>query len=640
VPVDQLPNAFGPPRDDASTGSVKGESGPLDAAYERRASLLAEGQATDAIDREIVALKRELREGRLLKPGDYLGDRHRLLSPLRSGGLGEVWLAYDSSLRLQVAVKVLHSQYVRDATLVGRFYRGARAMEQLAHPGIVRIVGPPRSEAGDCHYFAMELLPGGDLRDAVILGLLSVPEALERLVAAAEALQFAHDAGVIHRDVKPQNVVLDARLAAKITDFDLVMMADTTAGTRTGALGTVMYSAPEVWDRPTAATAASDVYSLGMTALFCLNRGDLSLAAWRDPRAYAAELSRGDLLDALVGALAEAPEGRTRRAGDFARQLAAGLGSISTPRPASPPVPGGGKRTAAGAWRDAVAAIADYELYGGLRIGVQKGLIPLGPSARSGLWEFAHVRSGAIPNRADGEVEPDPEMAIVLVLVPGARQMVGGQPERAPNRDDAALPEEGPVQEMTLSPYFISKHQVTRGQWHRLTGTAPSYFGRDSGVEARLSVRPVESIDWNTAQAALRASGLRLPTEAEWEVAARAGSTTPFSFGDGDASQHAWCEENARGEPQEVGRLCPNAFGLHDVHGNVWEWCEDTWHETRSGAPRDGTAWVDAGSTWRVNRGGGWRSPLTRCRSASRDGDPTVSPDWDLGVRAARGVDR
>jgi eukaryotic-like serine/threonine-protein kinase len=139
---------------------------------------------------------------------------------------------------------------------------------------------------------------------------------------------------------------------------------------------------------------------------------------------------------------------------------------------------------------------------------------------------------------------------------------------------------------------------------------------------------PVVGVDWSEARAFCMWAGGRLPTEAEWEYACRAGTITEYSFGDDPAElgDYGWYSDNSGGQTQPVGAKKPNAWGLCDMHGNVWEWCEDAWHGSYQGAPTDGTAWTGEGSD-RVYRGGSWANVARGCRCACRD-------YWDPGLRS------
>ncbi len=173
------------------------------------------------------------------------------------------------------------------------------------------------------------------------------------------------------------------------------------------------------------------------------------------------------------------------------------------------------------------------------------------------------------------------------------------------------------VRKVTISnSFYIGKFEVTQGQWTAIIGNNPSHF-KDCGDDC-----PVENVSWDDAQEFIRklnqkesGSKYRLPTEAEWEYAARAGSTTEYCFGDdeGRLGQYAWYDGNSEKKTHPVGKLLPNAWGLYDMHGNVWEWCQD---------------WYSEGSN-RVLRGGSWGGSARNCRSAGRgSGTPDYRDDY------------
>ena len=286
-----------------------------------RATQRAIGDDTADLDQQIVARKRILRSGPELHAGDWLLSRFQLLEPLKSGGFATVWRAWDLQLRQLVAVKVLHGQHMRDASRVERFRRGARLMARLSHPGIVRILLERGEEDRYC-FFVMEYLAGGDLADGVLEGKVSRELAIQIIIAVGAALQYAHDHGLVHRDVKPSNILLDSSGAPRLTDFDLVRAQDTTGGTRTGALGSVLFAAPESWEQAKGADARADVYSLAMTLLFCLHgrhltqeilirRDDVVQRLAGEPR----------LASVLLRALASEPDERTASVAEFCDQL-------------------------------------------------------------------------------------------------------------------------------------------------------------------------------------------------------------------------------------------------------------------------------------------------------------------------------
>ncbi|MEM7305159.1 MAG: SUMF1/EgtB/PvdO family nonheme iron enzyme [Planctomycetota bacterium] len=228
-------------------------------------------------------------------------------------------------------------------------------------------------------------------------------------------------------------------------------------------------------------------------------------------------------------------------------------------------------------WDDAARWCADW--YAGMLLTPQVGLIPLGPDPRSGLLEFAHLASGAPAVRgADGELVRDAETGLVLVLIPGGTRRIGamrpgeGEENGHAHRDTLALDREGPVFEVELEPYFLSKYEMTRSQWLRATGAETASFA------ARVQPQPlwpVQEVSWNDATRVLRQLGLTLPTEAQWEAAARGGvGGAPWYWGPDASSLRERLHVEAT-SPTEVGLREPNAYGLHDVLDNVAEWCRD-----------------------------------------------------------------
>jgi formylglycine-generating enzyme required for sulfatase activity len=197
---------------------------------------------------------------------------------------------------------------------------------------------------------------------------------------------------------------------------------------------------------------------------------------------------------------------------------------------------------------------------------------------------------------------------------------------------------EQPVHTVTLTnAFYLGRYEVTQSQWVARMGSNPSYF-QDSSDSAS---RPVEQVSWTTIQGYLGVTGMRLPTEAEWEYACRAGTQTPFYNGstdDGTVGALAWygscCGGNSGGETHAVGGKAANGFGLHDMLGNVWEWVNDWYGTYPSIAETNPTGPVSA--LGRVLRGGSWLHPASSMRSSSRD---YVSPDNSfevVGFRVAR----
>jgi len=215
-----------------------------------------------------------------------------------------------------------------------------------------------------------------------------------------------------------------------------------------------------------------------------------------------------------------------------------------------------------------------------------------------------------------------------MVVIPAGRFLMGSPASEAGRSTD-----EGPQRWVDVPRFAMGKFEVTQRQWEAVMGSNPSLF-RACGPDC-----PVENVSWNEAQNFVRRLGqrtgqnYRLPTEAEWEYAARAGSTTAYFWGDGFDSGRA---NNGR-ETVPVGTYGANAFGLHDILGNVREWVQDVWHDNFFGAPTDSSAWMSGGdSSRRVLRGGSWFDPPQFLRSADRLGSKQDDRYINSGFRIAR----
>jgi formylglycine-generating enzyme required for sulfatase activity len=242
-----------------------------------------------------------------------------------------------------------------------------------------------------------------------------------------------------------------------------------------------------------------------------------------------------------------------------------------------------------------------------------------------------------------------------MVQIPGGRFRMG-----AAKGEEGASDGEFPQHEVTVEGFSIGKFAVTQAQWKAIANLPkvktdlkpdPSNF--------KGANRPIEQVSWHEAiECCDRLSRktqktYRLPSEAQWEYACRAGTTTPFHFGETITTELAnfdgtdWKHEGKtysgsyakapkgkyRKTTIDVGSFPPNAFGLYDMHGNVWEWCMDTWHDTYDRAPNDGSAWIDKNAESRLVRGGSWYHYPHHCRSAFRYPDDPASRNDDLGFR-------
>jgi formylglycine-generating enzyme required for sulfatase activity len=199
------------------------------------------------------------------------------------------------------------------------------------------------------------------------------------------------------------------------------------------------------------------------------------------------------------------------------------------------------------------------------------------------------------------------------------------------------------VHKVTIrNPFSIAKYEVPQNLWEAVMGSNPSKWkGARNSVEMLTFEEAQEFCRRATdmmraAQLIKDDEEIRLPSEAEWEYATRGGTTTRYSFGDGakELGAYAWSTENAADNDPPVGAKKPNPWGLYDVHGYLWEWCLDSWHDDYSGAPADGSAWTDGHeSQRRVARGGSWKDPASKLTSCYRHSFPKDTRDDALGLR-------
>jgi formylglycine-generating enzyme required for sulfatase activity len=248
-------------------------------------------------------------------------------------------------------------------------------------------------------------------------------------------------------------------------------------------------------------------------------------------------------------------------------------------------------------------------------------------------------------NRRQAEFFPEDlggGLMLEMVSIPGGTFMMG-----SPNSEKERYDYESPQHWVTVEPFFIGKYAVTQAQW-KVVAALPK-VNRDLNPDPSLckgANKPVENVSWEDAMEfcarLFKKTGrnYRLPSEAEWEYACRAGTATPFHFGetittdlanyDGNYTYASAPKGIYRQQTTNVGSFPPNAFGLYDMHGNVWEWCADPWHYGYAGAPVDGSVWnsgknedaADAAASlrrYRMQRGGSWFNSPRFCRAAYRD---------------------
>jgi formylglycine-generating enzyme required for sulfatase activity/serine/threonine protein kinase len=617
------------------------------------------------------------------KPGDRLpgAEDWELVEPLGAGGFGEVWLARHATFRAtRAAVKFCLEEAARQRLLEHEGALVDRVMQQGRHPGIVPLLDAKLD--ADPPWLKYEYVEGGDLAGVIqelhAGGPLPVEAANRLFLRLAEIVAAAHGGKppVVHDDLKPSNVLVrrgaEGELGLFVTDFGIGGLAADRAAresrrrTRSqqelhteavrGAY-TPLYASPQqvARRRGEPADLRDDVHALGVI-WFQLMTGDLGmLSVPPDWREQVQERGLGEkLTDLLASCVSSRAEKRPASAVVLAQDLRAALPSAQGDQKAAGPAHQGlarrlgrqlmpaARRLVGFLVRPGSRRPADSGVHppqpqltprvlpdvGGLDIGVDDAQRHQAPGELSGQVEAARrlveqaraqVRQGRLPKEPrPGEVIGNSLGMRFASCPPGTFRM--GSPRTEDERDD----DETQHRVALSNGFWLGVTPVTQAQWQAIMGSDPSLFkGKD---------RPVEMVSWEDCQAFCAKLGAhdglryRLPTEAEWEFACRARTTTPFFFGETISTEQANYDGTVaygrgkkgmdRRQTTPVGSFPANAWGLRDMHGNVWEWCQD-WYGAYPSEDIKDPQGSNSGGT-RVLRGGSWSGYPTGCRSACR----------------------
>ncbi len=667
--------------------------------------------------------------------------RYRVLEEIGRGAMGAVFKGYDATLDREVAIKVLAPHLVWDSQFVERFLREARVAARLHHPNIVAIYDV--GQEGGWYYFVMEHLPGETLREQIRRrGALPPEEVVQIAAQLASALDYAHEQGVVHRDVKPGNVIVDPDGHVTLTDFGIVKAASETHLTATGmTVGTPEYMAPE---QATGGEVGpwTDRYALGVVAYEMLSgrvpfQADSTMALlYRivhepHPPLHGVRPELPAAVDAVLGrALAKEPARRYPSAQAFVEALERALAGqeVEVVASAVEALPCGGAE-----WPETPTVVMEASAAAGAPAGAMRGVAAAQPSCEAGLLSAAERQGGTrdrVP-REQGERRTTfrswvwpvvtvlvaalavgltltlsrnaaerrwqatqakatfeaqaraTETAIAQAKVPPAcitagqtwvREVDGmemvcvpvgeflmGSKYADPNTED----DEKPQHTVYLDAYWIDRTEVTVAQFRRFVqatghktsaekdgwGYIASRSGwwynarganwkRPNGVETRaLDDHPVVQVSWDDAQAYCEWVGGRLPTEAEWEKAARGTDGRIYPWGNEFEGWRLNCEESICRDglhfTAPVGSFPGGAspYGALDMAGNVWEWVADRYDkEWYAHSPRENPSGPASGEG-RVRRGGSWYHGRDGVRVANRRGDHPITRASDIGFR-------
>jgi formylglycine-generating enzyme required for sulfatase activity/tRNA A-37 threonylcarbamoyl transferase component Bud32 len=544
----------------------------------------------------------------MLAKGTILAERYEILRDVKSGGQGAVYEAYDAKLKCRVAVKrtVAATEKMRNA-----LEREALTLAQLRHRHLPRVTDHfPHPDYG--HFLVMDFIDGDDLGAIVENEKLPVARTLRWAHQLLDVVAYLHGfkyedqpKPIIHCDIKPLNLKLTKDDDIVLLDFGLASGLPTAiAGSRLrtalgGTSGYMPYEQEQrLYEPGDDPNEKWDVYAVGATLYHLLTGFPPSPSG---ARAFKTSRQKPDPL--------EPPHKKNPRQG--------------IPEAVSAVV----MRAMALDADDRFATIGEFRT--ALRA-AEKGEA-IAPGWTEGFAAPA-MPAIVIPKLAASFVNA---IGMEFVLVSAGKFRMGSN----------EYEDEKPIHAVTIgAPFYMGKYQVTQGEWAAVMGSNPSGFKGDDRL-------PVERVSWDDCQEFIKRLNARkdgyvyrLPSEAEWEYACRAGTTTPFSFGETLTTAQANYDGNFpygdgpkgeyRNKTTRVGSFPPNAWGLHDMHGNVWEWCQDGWHENYDGAPTDGATWEQGSDNQRVVRGGSWVGAVS-CRAANRNRDAPVSRNDDVGVRVA-----
>ena len=613
-----------------------------------------------------------------LSPGDVVGN-YTIKGKLGQGGFASVYHATENLIGKDRALKVLpmiSRDYVKNILLE---FESRERIRDIDH--IIKAWQPQQAvHAGqDVVIYPMELadmtfrqwLSQHRNQPEVIMG-----QGMELFKQACRGVEAIHNAGLTHLDIKPENILLvkdtasKGHLVAKIADFGLARgVGMETLSALEDGMGTPAYMAPEqiMAARWKDVGPEADIYALGMI-LYEMIDGDLPYSGTpkqikekkRDKDIDIAALKQDTpTARTAMKSISRNPGKRPASVSEFIAQLE-GKGTKSDPpaektkRTEEAPKP---TKAAKPAPPETVEEAKQQTLEvtitsqpEGAKLYVDKALAGTTP-ARLHLVMGAHTLKlvkGSItieetilvamgsPTEFAFELEDTStftettdNLNLEMILVEGGSFTMGATPEQEPDADSR----EKPAHKVTLSDYYVGKYPVTQKQWQAVIGENPSSFkGND---------RPVESVSWDDAQQFLfklnkrTGKNYRLPTEAEWEYAARGGKESRgYRYsGSDNLSDVGWFSDNSGSETQPVGCKKANELGIHDMSGNVWEWCNDWYDDSYyKTSPERNPQGPSSGSD-RVRRGGSWYDDARRCRVADRDYFSPGIRNLNLGFR-------
>ncbi len=596
--------------------------------------------------------------------------KYTIENDIAQGGFGITYLARDENNQ-PVVIKTLNESVQRRpdfAKLQQDFLNEAVKLAKCNHSHVVKVkeVFPE----GQLWCMAMEYIEGEHLADRVQrLGVLSEAEALGYIQQIGEALTVVHQNGLLHRDVKPANIIVRYhKREAVLIDFGIAreFMPDLTQ-IHTPYLSHC-FAPIEQYQTVAPRGAYTDVYALAATLYFLLTNRLPTIAPNRatgtvleSPQQINSSIS-DRVNQAILKGMELEPENRQQTMQEWLELLkeppvivVAPINNTSQINN-NPQVNINQSTLVKPSRRKFIQTVGWMGLGLGATVTVGKLITDAFRKQLSlQTFNFETVTvdaKGTITNRRNGEAKYFVEdlgngVTLEMVQIPEGTFKMG-----SPEGEVGRKKDESPQHQVTVPGFFMGRYEVTQAQYQAIMGTNPAHFKGEK--------LPVETVSWNDAvefcQKLSQKTGrtYRLPSEAEWEYACRSGTTTPFYFGEtitpdlvnyNGASTYASAPKGVfRHKTTPVDSFPPNAFGLYDMHGNVYERCQDDYHDNYNGAPTDGRAWLSVNNTdYGQLRGGSWLNDPEFCRSAYRSAFFRAERDFffaDIGFRVVCGVGR
>jgi serine/threonine protein kinase len=653
--------------------------------------------------------------------GVTLDGKYRIDSRISQGGMGTVYRATHVLMDHVCAVKVLHDSMMTDPSAIPRFQREAKAAARIRHQNAISVMDFGIT-SDKIVYLVMEYFEGQSLREVLEReGPLSLERTAYVIEHACTALQVAHDLGIVHRDIKPDNIMVRTTPTGveevKVLDFGIAKLKDMSGGTEklTNAgmvIGTPNYLSPEQC-RAAELDARSDIYSLGIVSYELLSGScpfsaptPLAVAMMHTTEAppplgeKVAGLPKA-VEDVVLKALSKKAKDRPQTAIEFAEMFTAAAYGIELPPAAAPGtsrlVTGShAMRVRTGAIRPSTGSFAtdtgpqsvthntsgQQAFSPDLLTGNPSGAMPgvssgsqaavssqnLGPAPATTVLPSAQAsparRSLALPIAAVAIVlitavvavalymrngretlvpTPTPQPPIEQPVAPPAGMVMIPAGEFLMGRDDADDKAETPQHKRTLPAFFIDKNEVTNEQYLEFVKAKnypPPSQWKDGTFPAGQGDFPVVNVSWNDARAYAEWAGKRLPSEVEWEYASRGTDGRLFPWGSEVRADAAVSKEIGLKTPQPVGSMPAGVspFGVFDMYGNVWEWCENTFVPY----PNSTYQIADSDKGLKMLRGGSYESEQSgkaQTTLTTRSAQAPTYKDPRLGFRCAKSVE-